>query len=79
MAKSDENNSLVIEYKGTIYKCYRRPDSGSDFGEWGFLYEGGWYNVISYPIRSELNNLIYKYEHGMVKDARIEFFKTGKE
>ena len=79
MKKSDENNNELIEYNGTIYKCVRRSSSGNDFGKWDFLYSGTWHEVISYPIRSELNNLQYKYEKNMVIDARTETIKTGKQ
>lgn len=79
MEKSDENNSLPIEYNGNIYRCVRRSESGNDFGKWDFLYNGKWHEVISYPIRSELNNLQYKYEKDMVRNPRSEVFKTGEE
>lgn len=79
MNKTAENNNLPIEYNGNIYRCLRRPTSGSDFGKWEFLYNGGWHEVISFPIRSELNNLVYKHEHDMVKFARNETIKTGTE
>lgn len=59
----EENNRVVIEYNGSIYRCVREPDSTSDFGKWEFLLNGGWFNVLSYQIRSELNKLEYKFDN----------------
>lgn len=66
----------TINYNGKTYRCVRPSEHPNDFGRWDFFYKDQWHEVVSFGIRSELNNLQYKLkDKSWVKDQE-ELFKN---
>ncbi len=45
------------------YRCVRKPDNKNDFGQWEYLYNGAWKDVVNFSIRAELNKLFGYWEN----------------
>ena len=60
VGQASVRNADIIKMNGKEYRVKRAPRSENDYGEWEFLYNGKWHEVLNYDIRKQLNKELMK-------------------